>query len=299
MRIVVCGDFSRSFHTEVHVARDLRALGHAVTCSHGIPASIDADLLLLQGNGGRTGNIRPRLREIEATGCQSASYHLDLFAGLARESRVGIEPMWQVQTVFTPDGGSTDFFAAKGIDHRWLPAAVVSDECQPGNWRAEYDHDVVFVGSQTYHREHPWRGQLLRFLTERYGNRFRVYDHHPPTRGQDLNDLYATARVVVGDSLTLAGHRDYVSDRLFESLGRGAVLVFPRVPGLNGLGFEEGEHYRGYDYGDTEGLAATIDALLASPDEARLMAKRGQTFVAENHTYVHRMQQLLLELDLA
>lgn len=294
MKVAYCADFSQHWHTETHVARSFELLGHDVHRVDG-PPDRDVDLVLLQGNGGP--HAPAWLDHAKARGIRSCSYHLDLFVGLARQARVGNEPLWWADTVFTADGdpNSQAFFEARGINHRWLPAAVVADETEPGRWRAEYDYDVVFVGARQYHSEHRWRGTLIDFLENRYGDRFRLFQHHPPTRGRDLNDLYATARVVVGDSLVLPGHRNYVSDRLFETIGRGGFLIFPFVPGLEDF-VTNGVHLAQYDIGDTEQVADLIELALDRPDMARKIADEGHAHVIAHHTYDKRVQRLLDEV---
>jgi hypothetical protein len=289
MRIGYVGDFSQSWHTETHVARDLEALGHDVT--RWWLADDRPDLVIAQGNPPGLADI---VRDARARGVPTATYHLDVYRGIAREREIGKTPMWWADHVFTADGDprTQQLTESLNINHHWLPAAVVSDETDPGTWRDEYDHDVVFVGAGRYHREWPWRRQLLDFLARRYGARFRHFDHHPPTRGRDLNDLYATARVVIGDTLALAQTRNYWSDRYYETLGRGGFLIAPWVPGIDAH-FTDYEHLRYYTIGDTDGLGALIDTYLAQPDEARAIAKRGNEHVAEQHTYKHRMAALL------
>ena len=152
--------------------------------------------------------------------------------------------------MFTPDGdpASEAWFAEQGINHVYVPPAVVSDECTVGNYRPELDHDVIFVGSKHYHPEWPHRGELLAWLEATYGDRFKRYGGDVQVmRGQDLNDLYASAKVVVGDSLCLPGHTRYWSDRYYETVGRGGFLIAPCVPGIEEH-FTDGEHLLFYDF---------------------------------------------------
>lgn len=302
MRIAYLGAFTHSWSTEQHVAQDAETLGHHVTrITATKPSQIQAqaeaaDILVCH----RTG-LDPSCgfvwQLLETAGTKTCSYHLDLYIGLKRATQVASDPFWRTSTVFTADG---DPYTAQtlrdvGVNHKYLPAAVCSSETQPGEWRDEFDHDVVFVGSKRYHPEHPWRGELLDHLARRYGPRFRLFDHHPPTRDQDLNDLYATARVVVGDSLCLPGHTRYFSDRIFETLGRGGALAFPYIRGLDELGFRDRDHVRYYTLGDLDSVDRVVDEMLDHPEESRLMAKRGNRMVAESHTYKHRVRSMLDE----
>lgn len=298
-------DFRHPWCSEVHFARDIEALGHTVTQLQEPVGGNGADRFV-RGMERKALRERPDVvfftrtwglpkattqtwRRLEAAGVKTASYHLDLYVGLKREAGLDGDPFWTTQHVFTPDGDprSAAVFARRGINHHWSPPAVVSDECEPGAWRDTYDYDVVFVGSRGYHAEWPWRVRLLDWLAKRYGRRFRRFGGdcpEGPTRGADLNDLYATARVVVGDSLCLPGHTLYWSDRFYETVGRGGFLIGPRVPGVEEH-FTDGEHLRLYDYGDLDALGRMIDAALDDQEGRRLIAKAGQEHVRERHTY--------------
>lgn len=305
MRLLYVAPFEHAWGTEEHVARAFEALGHEVTrvneCSERLfdevmDACTDARVMLYTKGYGLPPTWAKVWQEIEARGCQTASHHLDLYVGLKRQAQIYTDPFWKTGTVFTADGGHQEFFASHQINHQWLPPAVSHEGTYEGQWRAEYDHDVVFVGSGSYHREWPWRQTLIRALTRMYGPRFKHYDHHPPIRGNDLNDLYATARVVVGDSLALPGHRNYFSDRYFETVGRGGFLLAPNVPGIEDF-FTNGEHLALYDIGDIDGLIAKIDWYLER--DTRRIAAAGQAHVRKHHTYIQRAEQMLSILGLA
>lgn len=311
MKICYVAAFEHSFATEAHAARDAEALGvtvdRVIETRNADPRFLaeleeratGADLLIYQKTHGLPAAATDLWARLEAGGTATASYHLDLYIGLRRGRQAFDDPFWRTGTVFTADGdpATTARLAELGINHRWLPAAVVSDETELGQQQERYDHDVVFVGSQRYHPEWPWRTELLDYLKARYGARFAIYDHHPPTRGQDLNDLYATARVVVGDSLALPGHERYWSDRYYETIGRGGFLVAPHVPGIDEH-FTDWEHLRYYDVGDTASVGALVDHYLDHPKQARAIASRGREHVAAHHTYRNRVAQMLAELGL-
>lgn len=312
-RIVYIGNYRHSFCTEVHIARDLESLGHQVDRFQEPPGGaggtvflreVEAhcvaekpDVLLFTRTWGLPRQCTRMWRRLEARGMRTASYHLDLYVGLHRQRGVRTDPFWTTQHVFTPDGdqGSAEWFRRAGINHHWSPAGVVSDECEPGAWRDEYDYDVVFVGSRGYHNEWPWRQTLLDHVEQRYGQRFRRFGGDTaegPTRGADLNDLYATARVVIGDSLCLPGHRNYWSDRPYETVGRGGYLIMPKVPGLE-QHFTGGEHLDWYDLGDIGSVDRAIDSALDHPTRGQAIARKGQAHVREHHTYRHRLAKAL------
>lgn len=312
------GNFRHPWCSEIHFARDIEALGHKVTRlqepvggknSERFVREMERkalrerpDVVFFTRTWGLPPSTTQTWRRLERAGITTASYHLDLYVGLNRQAGLADDPFWTTQHVFTPDGDphSAEYFQRLGINHHWSPPAVVSDECEPGTWRDACDYDVVFVGSRGYHPEWPWRTQLLDWLADRYGPRFRRFGGdcpEGPTRGADLNDLYATARVVVGDSLCLPGHTRYFSDRYWETVGRGGFLVGPRVPGIEEH-FTDGEHLRLYEYGDLDALGRMVDAAIDDPEGCRLIAKQGQAWVRERHTYRDRFKAAFLTMGL-
>lgn len=318
LHVAYIGNFQHPWCTEVHITRELEGLGHRVTRLQEPPGgrgaerfvdhvvdyctSSNVDLLMFTRTWGLPKTATKAWRTIERAGTVTASYHLDLYVGLHRQRGVRTDPFWTTQHVFTPDGDprSLAWFERAGINHHWMPPGVVSDECVRGQKRAEFEYDVVFVGSYAYHHEWPWRPQLIDHLAERYGDRFRRFGGgmpDAPTRGQDLNDVYASARVVVGDSLCMPGHVNYWSDRPYETVGRGGFLVMPRVPGLDAH-FDDGKHLLFYELGSLDSVDELVDAYLDQPTARSVISELGQAHVRAHHTYKHRLASALRTMGL-
>ena len=319
MKIVYVGNFRHSWCTEVHVARDAERLRdvtvqriqepppgqsaaslrhfYDVVETHGS----DAQVLIYQRTWGLDPDVAiPLWRKLEDRGCQTVSYHLDLYYGLDREKTIDGDPFWSTGVVFTADGDPwvTEQFKAKGIDHRWLPAAIVSDEAFWSPTVRSSGADVIFVGSapSLYHPEWPWRAELLGALDQRYGRRFRRYPiDNRRVHGRALSQLYTGTPVVVGDSLCPPGHVNYWSDRFYETVGRGGYLVGPNVPGIE-QHFTSGEHLDLYDIGDVDHVFELVDQALADRDATQRIAQQGAAHVGANHTYRHRVAEMLRSL---
>ena len=314
MKVLWVGNFRESYCSEVHFAREMESLGHEVCrfqepVGGGIHSTLieiehcaeGCDLVMFTRTWGLPPEATAMWRRLESRGTKTASYHLDLYVPLARGANIETDPFWTTQYVFTPDGNpeSADYFAARDINHIWSPPAVVSDECatvMPGRFRPEYAYDVVFVGSRGYHSEWPWRKELLDWLETTYRERFHRFggDVPPgPTRGQDLNDLYASARVVVGDSCMARPDTRYFSDRPFEGYGRGAYMLFPQIDLLE----EMIGAYPSYTAGDLIGLRAGIqDALEADSLDRDDTRERLSLHIAEHHTYRDRFAAALFAM---
>jgi hypothetical protein len=246
------------------------------------------------------------LDALRARSIPSVSYHLDLWACLDRgggndhksASRIGTHPFWKCDYVFSPDGdpGSAEFFERHGVNHRHVLPAVVRDEAYIAAG-IEPTRDAIFVGSgPEYHAEWPYRGKLLRWLSQTYGPRFAQYGGRgKPVRGHELNMLYASAKVAVGDSL-IPGftHTAYCSDRRYEAPGRGAFQVQPWIDGIDD-GMVDGVNTVFYRFDDFDGLRERIDHYLdpANDDEREKIRRAGHEHVKANHTYHDRLTQAL------
>jgi hypothetical protein len=147
---------------------------------------------------------------------------------------------------------------------------------------------VVFVGSSSYHKEYPFRAKLVEWLHKKYGSRFGHYGGggYGVVRGHELNTLMATAKVVVGDSC-FGGRPNYVSDRYYETRGRGGFLIHPHVKGVDTEGVVH------YSAGNLESLGYQIDSYLQDHLLRESLRRRGFMWVKGNETYTHRTKEVL------
>lgn len=229
------------------------------------------------------------------------TYHLDLWKGLHREKDIHTDPYWKVLThFFTVDKLMADWLnentKTKGY---YLTAGVFEPECYMA--QPSQNFDVIFVGSKRYHSEWPYRGQLIEWLQQTYGSNFRLYgqDGLGVVRGDVLNDLYASAKVVVGDTLCLNfDYPYYWSDRIPETLGRGGFLIHPKIRGLEDQ-YEDGKHLVLYDYGDFDQLNKLIDHYRANNEQREAIRRAGHEHVKKNQTYTQKWQYILETLELS
>ena len=308
-RLAYLGNFSVPFATEVHVAASLESLGHEVvriqegeTKALDVPALVKGSDLFLHtctyGYAVTSGSIEERFEaseRIAAMGVPRVFFHLDKWMGLPRSEQLSVEPHFRYDHVFTADGGHDDEFRALGINHVWSPPAVYHAECEPGTRRQRWASDIAFVGNWRggYHPEATHRAQLIAHLRSRWRKQVRFHPRGPAVRGADLRDLFASVKVVVGDSCLLPGDTRYCSDRVFETIGRGGFLIHPHVAGVFPELLEDGKHLRTWTLGDWDELDRLIAYYLAHADERREIAERGRAEVLARHTYVHRMQRVL------
>jgi len=295
-RIVYIGNFRPPHSTENHIKKTFEGLGWEV-----IPVQEDeirrpeevlektggCKFLLYTRTWARTGLLYGEiLRHIKIP---TVSFTLDLYFGISRGVGIENDTFFQSDYVFTADGGHSKEFKEKGINHYWLSPGVYDKECYLGTKKQAFEKDVVFVGSYRYHAEWGYRRVLIDFLRETYQDRFRLWGDADCIRGDDLNNLYASAKIAVGDSLYSPY---YWSDRIPETLGRGGFLIHPKVEGLEKQ-YRYYEHFVPYWYGDFKTLKMIIDYYLKHDEEREKIRIAGHQWVKKNHTYRHKVLQML------
>ena len=300
--------------TENHVARALEANGVEVHRVHEqrfrwVPGEVPegTDFVLWTHTHGfappRTHARQARfLAAMRARGVPTVSLHLDRWFDLDREPQLA-EPFFQTDLVCTADGGNQDRFAALGINHAWYPPGVSGPECELGTYRPELAADVAFVGPWAggYHPESAHRRELVEWLRCTYGDRCRFWpapgEH--AVRGEQLRDLYASVKVLVGDSCLVGTGRNarYISDRVPETIGRGGLLVHPHVDGVTDRTlYTPGKHLLTWPAGDWDALRDTIDQALEDDDLRHHVSLDGRLHVLATGTYEVRVRELLADL---
>lgn len=309
MKVAFLGNFGVSFSSESHHAASLETLGHEVIRlqepqvdgSQILNAARTCDLFVwVHTHGWNIAGMDEVLRQLRAVNVPSMTYHLDLWMGLQRQQDMQTDPYWQIDHFFTADKKMAEHLTHNTpVKGHYLPAGVYDKECYMAEPRDPFD--VAFIGSKGYHPEWPYRPQLIDWLHATYGDRFRHYGGggKPAIRESALNQVYADAKVVVGDTLCLGfDYPDYFSDRAFETLGRGGFMIHPHVPGLENI-FDDGKHMVFYSFGDFDQLKWLIDYYLdeAHADERETIRQAGHQHVRANHTYRHRWQTILKVLS--
>lgn len=312
MTISYCGNRKnvasdgKCFNTENHIALTLEKLGHEVKFIQEDELNGRPQLPLIVRNSNlflwtRTwpGKVSiDDLAIIQAMKIPTVSFHLDKYTGLERDGGIGIDPFWMTDYVFSPEGSeeAKKVFRSHGINQYYLPAGVFEDECYLAEPEIKYMHDIVFVGGgSTYgHPEWPYRAKLVKWLEDTYGSRFKKYGYPEETiRGAELNKLYASCKIVIGDSLCKDFTDEYYfSDRVFETTGRGGFMIHPYIKGLEDY-FHLEEDIITYEYNNFNQLKEKIDWYLEHEDVREVVRLNGYLQTKKKNTYTHRMKQML------
>jgi len=311
-RIVFLGNFRVDYTSESHHAKSLEDIGHTVIRMQESEAKaedilaqcVSSDLFIwIHTHGWITPgkiDMETVLKTLKTLNIPSMTYHLDLWFGLQREKDLESFPVYKlIDHFFTVDSKMADWFNEKtDVTGHYLPAGVFGAECIIRDVNKK--HDVIFVGSKKYHAEWQYRTKLINWLEQTYRNKFEHYGNGGirSVRGIDLNKLYWSTKVVIGDTLCINfDYPDYWSDRVYETLGRGGFMIHPYVTGME-KEFEDKKHLVFYEYGNFEQLKELIDYYIKHDEEREAIRKAGHELVKSKYTYKNRWQHILEELGI-
>ena len=308
MKIVFVGNFQVPYTSENHYALTFEKLGHKVLRLQETMVTTDriyseasgADMFFWvhthgwEIKGRRT--MAEVLRRLYRLGIPTVAYHLDLYMGLQRWREYEQHDYFKVQHFFTVDKLMADWLNENtDTTGHYLPAGVFEPECYMAQPVEEFKYEVVFVGSKKYHSEWQYRPLLVNWLQRTYGDRFGHFgnDGKGVVRGDSLNKLYASAKVVVGDTLCIDfKYPHYWSDRIYETTGRGGMMIHPHIEGIE-TQFEVGAEILTYKYGDFVELKQKIESMLKDDSARRYIQQAGHERTKRDHTYTQRLQTII------
>ena len=183
----------------------------------------------------------------------------------------------QADLVFAAQKMGVEYLATAGVRHvDWIPLAW--DPEIHGRRHTDNRFDVAFVG----HIVSEERRRLIQLLQQRFPRSFFGQADH-----RQMAEIYSAAKIVFNRSV-----RDDINMRVFEGLGSGAMVITDDLShfGQNEL-LQPGEHL--VTYSSDKELLDQVAFYLQHPQERDRIAQRGWTQAIQNHTYLHRMQQLL------
>ena len=176
----------------------------------------------------------------------------------------------------------------------FLPQAADADTFRLGFLDPALRDDVIYVGSARQPRR---RGP--RWLTDLeipfklFGQNWdeppeadHVVEEFVPNRR--LASLYRSAAVVVNDHHDAMRTAGYVSNRVFDVLAAGGLVVSDDVEGLHEILGDAVPTYR-----DAEQLRLCVGGFVADPGERSRRARSGRSIVIDAHTLDHRAEHFL------
>jgi len=317
MRILYVGNFAGEGSplgwcpNAEYIADTLKSLGHEVnslnecdvTAEEVIEAAKDCDFILteearLKGDfqndeKNKKDVLLNLFKPVLESGKPIVAWLTNIFFGIMRrEDHVLFNPIFKADIVFSTDGGHDAEFKSAKVNHRLLRQGIYEPEAYISRKKYPTDAQIGFVGS-VYSEIWPYRKQLIEFLKYTYGGRFEHFGQSGEIRHDPLNDLCGTLKIVVGDSVR-SPH--YWSNRIYEIIGRGGFFIHPIVEGLDEE-FTPYEHFIQYKLGDFENLKRIIDYYLEHDEEREAIRMAGFEHCKKNHTYMHRVKEMLRVLQ--
>lgn len=201
--------------------------------------------------------------------------------------------------VLTPLPHFIKYFNERGIKSEHFQLAFddrVVKEIGP----TEHKFDFTFVGGIS--KVHANRFELINTLSEKAGLELFGYGrnlldrnskaymrHHGEAWGLEMYRVLAQSKISVNCHEEVAGN--YACNmRLYEAPGMGTCLITDWKPNLPDI-FEQDKEV--VTFQSVKELNDKVDYLLNNEDERAKIAINGQRRVLKEHTYYHRMKQLL------
>ena len=135
------------------------------------------------------------------------------------------------------------------------------------------DHDLAIYGGD-------WDGLIDTSLV--------VAEHVP---NDELRKVYSSASIVLNDHWDDMRERGFISNRIYDALACGAVVVSDDVAGLDAF---EGSVVV---YRDATDLRAVLDRLLSDPEALQTRSQAAAALVRDAHTFADRVDVLEREVQ--
>ncbi|MEE8267468.1 MAG: glycosyltransferase [Gemmatimonadales bacterium] len=202
--------------------------------------------------------------------------------------------------------GATDVAAAlterAGRPVHYLPPACDPSFHRPLRSRDRFRANVVFAGRASPRRE-ALLTEVVEFGLAVWGRGWRRTALRAYCRGERLSDL-DYVRAYAGASVALNIHRESgesardagCNQRVFELAAMGAAQVVDRRQDTE-LHFVRNQEL--VEFEDAAVLKESVRALLQDPPAAETMGRNARAVALGEHTYMHRMVELLRFADLA
>ncbi|HST55742.1 MAG TPA: glycosyltransferase [Solirubrobacteraceae bacterium] len=193
---------------------------------------------------------------------------------------------------------ASPLFAAELRERTTTPVVVLEQATDPWVMRpqpnAELAHDLVYVANSrgvlrpiarellpTEHDLAIWGANWEGLIDTR-----QVVAEHLPN--DQLAQVYSSAGIVLNDHWDDMRAHGYISNRVYDALACGALVLSDDVPGLR-------ERFGDavLTYGSPEELRELIDRFLADPHERRRRGDLGRAIVLDGHTFARRVDELL------
>lgn len=272
------------WHLAQALARSLRRAGHHTR----VQTLVDAD-----SPAGRTCDVHVVLRGRAVVARSSGQRHVLWI--ISHPEEVGLDECEEADLIFV----ASDRFAAHLRAHTSTPVEVLLQATDERRFRPvpidpRHAHAVAVV-AKTRDVPRPAVADALAagLRPAIYGTGWEAFV--PPelvvtdyVANEQLPAVYSSVGVLLNDHWGTMRDWGFVSNRVFDALACGAVVVSDDLPEIGELFGDAAPTYR-----RPEELRRLVDAALADPEAAHVRAAAGRERVLAAHTFDHRARALL------
>jgi len=177
------------------------------------------------------------------------------------------------------------------VDETWVRRTKEDNiyplHCAHSSFTGKYDKklacDIAYVG-----RIYGSRTEEFSYLKEVFGERIKFFENK---NGQELADLCASTKIMIIPRFPFDDF--YWSDRIYEAMNNGTLVVCPRSYGLQEEGFNDGEHIMTY-HNDSE-IVTIVMEMLENEKLRKEIAENGKNLVKQV-TYKNRIKEIMKNL---
>lgn len=223
---------------------------------------------------------------------------LNLMWNISHPERVSVRRCDTYDAVFV----ASERFAEELRSSVTVPVHTLYQATDPDRFYPDPDgphHDLLFVGNSRRVRRRiiddlagtgydlavygsDWTRDLI--------DQRHVRGEHVPN--EELRRYYSSAKIVLNDHWDDMREHGFISNRIYDALACGAVVVSDHVAGIE-------EHLEGcvVTYRSRDELLRHIDRLLEDAEERQRRGDRGRETVVSQHTFAHRVRTMLEVLE--
>jgi spore maturation protein CgeB len=276
MRIGYLSTFEHHWNTESELADHLELAGHTVDryqynrFDHAKFLAQDFDLVL---------TALPQCIEPEfwaKVKAPKVAWYFDLVFGWQGREKKYLPSLKHFDLVISTDGYE-DRYAEHGIKRVWMPHGFDARKYHPVD--VDESFDAAFIG----HTYTDSRRALLRGL-KRFG--LKMFGEKDDCWGSRYAEICNSAKIIVCDN-AVNDIPGYWSDRVYLSMGSGAFVLHPDVPGIE-TQFTPGKHFDLWH--DEAELHDKIRHYLAHDEERKAIARAGCEHAHKYHTMTQRAE---------
>jgi spore maturation protein CgeB len=199
---------------------------------------------------------------------------------------------------------ASERFAAELRERCSMPVHVLEQATDPAVFFPDAEethaHELVFVGNSrkvmrrvvadllpTGHDLAVWGGDWDGLIEARH-----IKGTHLPN--DEVRRAYSSAAIVLNDHWDDMCEHGFASNRIYDAVACGALVVSDRLDGLE-------ERFGGavVTYEGRDELATVVEHFLAHPEERAARGAAGREIVLAQHTFAHRVDELLAHADAA